>query len=156
MHPSLELFITLTIRVDRPIVIFNDPGKVKRQLIPISGGEMTGRLRGRILPGGVDSQVIDREGVCRLSARYGVETEDGKRFFIENNGIRRVPARYLPQLFADDMAFFSTIPPGEIYFFTTPTFEVADDSLSFLQKEIFIGRGTRGNDGLVMAFYQLR
>ena len=50
-----------------------------RQLIPILSGTLTGapegrypELRGTVLPGGVDSQVIRPDGRCELSARYGV------------------------------------------------------------------------------------
>ena len=121
MTPELRHCFSITIQVDKPIIVSRSPQTGKRQLIPILGGSVSGQLRGHVLPGGVDSQIIEPDGTCRLSARYALQVEEGT-VYVENNGIRRVPARYHDQLFADDMRFFSTIPPEEIYFRTVPTF----------------------------------
>lgn len=81
--------------------------------------------------------------------------------YVENNGIRRVPAQYHDQLFADDMRFFSDIPPEAIYFRTVPTFEVDAPALSWLTTSLFICAGgrTRGwgdarllSGGLIFTF----
>lgn len=93
-----------------------------------------------VLPGGVDSQIIEPDGTCRLSARYALQVAEGT-VYVENNGIRRVPAQYHDQLFADDMRFFSDIPPEAIYFRTVPTFEVDAPALSWLTTSLFICAG---------------
>lgn len=147
-------------RVDKPIIVSRSPQTGKRQLIPIIGGSVSGQLRGHVLPGGVDSQIIEPDGTCRLSARYALQVAEGT-VYVENNGIRRVPAQYHDQLFADDMRFFSDIPPEAIYFRTVPTFEVDAPALSWLTTSLFICAGgrTRGwgdarllSGGLIFTF----
>ena len=107
-----------------------------------------------VLPGGVDSQIIEPDGTCRLSARYALQVAEGT-VYVENNGIRRVPAQYHDQLFADDMRFFSDIPPEAIYFRTVPTFEVDAPALSWLTTSLFICAGGRTQDGVMLDFYQV-
>jgi Protein of unknown function (DUF3237) len=58
----------------------------RRQLIPILSGEVIGNgFNGKVLPGGVDSQIIRPNGKCELSARYAIKLEDGSAIYIENN-----------------------------------------------------------------------
>ena len=82
--PSLKLAFNISVKVDTPIVVGQDEVNGRRQLIPILSGELTGEgMHGVILPGGVDSQVIRPNGLCELSARYGVRMDDGSSF--DNN-----------------------------------------------------------------------
>lgn len=104
--PELRHCFSITIRADKPIIVSRSPQTGKRQLIPIIGGSVSGQLRGHVLPGGVDSQIIEPDGTCRLSARYALQVAEGT-VYVENNGIRRVPAQYHDQLFADDMRFLA-------------------------------------------------
>lgn len=154
MTPELRHCFSITIQVDKPIIVSRSPQTGKRQLIPIIGGSVSGQLRGHVLPGGVDSQIIDPDGTCRLSARYALQVAEGK-VYVENNGIRRVPAQYHAQLFADDMRFFSDIPPEAIYFRTVPSFEVDTPALSWLTTSLFICAGGRTQDGVMLDFYQV-
>ncbi len=156
MTPELSLCFSLSLIVGTPTIVSRSPEYGKRQLIPILSGTLSGALSGHVLPGGVDSQVIDADGLCRLSARYAVETGDGDRFYIENNGLRRIPAAWRSQLFDDDLAFFSEIPPGEIYFRTTPQFEVYSDRLRWLTENLFIASGVRRPGGLDIHIYQVK
>lgn len=86
--------------------------------------------------------------------RYALQVAEGT-VYVENNGIRRVPAQYHDQLFADDMRFFSDIPPEAIYFRTVPTFEVDAPALSWLTTSLFICAGGRTQDGVMLDFYQV-
>ena len=155
MTPELTLRFSLNLTVGAPTIVSRTPEFGKRQLIPILSGTLSGAIRGRVLPGGVDSQIIDAHGLCRLSARYAIETEDGDSFYIENNGLRRIPADWRARLFEDDLSFFSEIPPGEIYFRTTPQFEIYSDRLRWLTESLFIASGTRRPAGLDIDFYQV-
>jgi hypothetical protein len=50
----------------------------ERRIVPITGGRFAGpRIRGVVLPGGADRQLIRRDGVKRLEALYEVQAEDG-------------------------------------------------------------------------------
>ncbi len=107
-----------------------------RRLIPILGGEVTGRLRGKVLPGGADCQTIRRDGVIDLQARYMIELEDGARVFVENSGLRHGP-------------------PEAVYFCTSARFECAVGEHDWLTKHIFVGQGIRHPDRVEVRFFQV-
>lgn len=59
-----------------------------RQLIPITGGEVSGpMLDGEIVPGGADWQLVRPDGVVELDARYTVRASDGALIHVRNRGI---------------------------------------------------------------------
>ncbi|RKR06707.1 uncharacterized protein DUF3237 [Kushneria sinocarnis] len=155
MSPVLAYAFRIDITVDPPTQVSNDPIHGKRQLIPIREGRVSGALEGRVLPGGVDSQIIDRHGLCRLSARYAVETTEGDRCYIENNGLRRIPPEWRARLFEEDMSFFSDIPPEEIYFRASPTFEVYGERLRWLTESLFVCSGQRTATGVFLEMYRV-
>lgn len=154
MDPKLEFSFSIDIVVDQPIIVSNSPVTGKRQLIPILRGKVSGELIGEVLPGGVDSQIIEPNGVCRLSARYALKVSEGT-VYIENNGIRTVPAEYKSLLFTEDMSFFNQILPSDIYFKTVPVFEVDSPELEWLRTSIFICSASRTSDGVKLAFYRV-
>jgi len=156
MSPELEFSFRIEIQVSKPIVVSHDREFGKRQLIPIASGLVSGEISGKVLPGGIDSQVIDGDGLCRLSARYAIETESGETFYIENNGIRRIPEKWRDQLFTDDMSFFNQISAEDIYFKTVPTFEVYSSSLKWLTESIFICSAKRSATGVFLDMYRVK
>jgi len=55
------------------------------RLVNITGGEFEGpRLRGRVLPGGADRQLIRPDGVRLLDALYEMQTDDGTVLTVHN------------------------------------------------------------------------
>jgi hypothetical protein len=57
--------------------------------IPITGGTFAGpHISGRVLPGGADWQFIEPDGLTRLDAHYVIETDDGVRIEMRNQGVR--------------------------------------------------------------------
>lgn len=57
----------------------------ERRIVPILGGQFAGpRLRGKVLPGGADRQLIRRDGVRRLDAFYEMQAEDGAVITVRN------------------------------------------------------------------------
>ncbi|MCM2971930.1 DUF3237 family protein [Larsenimonas suaedae] len=154
MSPTLEFSFRIAITVDAPTIVSSDPARGKRQLIPILGGEVSGALEGHVLPGGVDSQFIQPDGLCRLSARYALATKDGT-VYIENNGIRRLPSAFTANLFGDDMGFFKHVPVEDIYFKATPTFEVDDPRLHWLTESVFICDAKRTPDTVNLDMYRV-
>lgn len=55
-----------------------------RNIIPITGGRLSGRLNGVVLPGGADYQLSSGNTV--LDARYALMTNDGKYILVRNCG----------------------------------------------------------------------
>ena len=150
----MRLLFEISVAVDTPIVIGQDEVNGRRQLIPITSGTVKGEdlfgnvFNGIVLPGGVDSQVIRPNGTCELSARYGVKLDDGRSFYIENNGIRTVPDEY-----AEIVKNGGFVDPSLYYFATKPTFEVFDRSLEWMEKHIFICKATRKPDAVILSYY---
>lgn len=57
----------------------------ERRIVPITGGRFEGpRLRGRVLPGGADRQLVRADGVRELDALYELETDDGAVITVHN------------------------------------------------------------------------
>ncbi|MFX5634545.1 DUF3237 family protein, partial [Acinetobacter baumannii] len=76
------------IAVASPIEV-GDIGSGDRRVLAISGGTVEGQaIRGRVLPGGADFQIIRPSGLTELQARYVIETDDGALVYVENNGLR--------------------------------------------------------------------
>ena len=147
--PHLKLAFNISVKVDKPIVVGQDEISGRRQLIPITSGELTGEgLHGTVLPGGVDSQVIRPDGVCELSARYAVRMDDGSSFYIQNDGIRTVPAEYVEAVKRGEF-----VDPKLYYFCTKPSFEIYDQRLSWLKEKLFVCCATRLPDQVILGYY---
>ena len=148
-----ELF-TISVTVSSPVVVGQDEKHGRRQLIPITSGTLEGtdpagrEIKGTVLDGGVDSQVIRPDGRCELSARYAVRLDDGSSFYIENNGIRTVPAEYAPAVLRGEFVNRSLY-----YFATTPVFEVYSESLDWLETHVFICKAIREPDVVRITYY---
>jgi len=68
-----------------PLIDMGDSPQGHRRMIPITGGTFVGpRLRGRVLPGGADRQLVRKDGVTLLNALYEMQTDDGAVITILN------------------------------------------------------------------------
>jgi hypothetical protein len=64
-------------------------GAGERLMVQILGGDVEGpRLRGRILPGGVEWPTYRPDGVGMVDARYTFQSHDGVYINIRNRGFR--------------------------------------------------------------------
>lgn len=60
----------------------------KRQAIPITGGSFSGAdIKGEIIPGGADYQLVRPDGIIEVNAIYMIRTNDGAVINVENRGI---------------------------------------------------------------------
>ena len=56
-----------------------------RRIVPITGGQFAGpRLRGKVMPGGADRQLVRKDGARMLHAVYELQTEDGAVITVDN------------------------------------------------------------------------
>ena len=148
---GLEEVFSINIVVDKPIVVGEDDIVGRRQLIPILSGEVNGSgFKGTVLPGGVDSQIIRPDGKCELSARYAIQLEDGTAIYIENNGIRTVPEKYV-----EDVKAGKFVDAGVYYFRTTPTFETYSDKYKWMMNCIFVCYATRLPENVLLKFFKV-
>lgn len=146
-----EKIFEIRMKVGKPIVVGQDDIVGRRQLIPIESGMVSGNhVSGHVLPGGVDSQLIDSDGKCTLSARYAIKLTDGATIYIENNGIRTVPESYKKAVTKGEFI------DSELYYFrTVPTFETYDTPYKWLMEKIFVGYASRTTDEVLLTIYMV-
>ena len=122
-----------------------------RRIIPIKGGSFEGPgLKGTVVAGGADWQIIRGDNVAELNAQYTLKTDDGALIYITNKGYRHGPAAVLQRL-----AMGKTVDPREYYFRAVPFFETAAEKYDYLNKYIFIASGERKKDSVWIDFYKI-
>jgi Protein of unknown function (DUF3237) len=113
----------------------------ERRIINILGGTVEGeKLKGTILPGGADWQIIRSDGVVHLTARYSIETDTGGLILVNSEGYRHGPPEVMARLARDE-----TVDPSLYYFRAFMRFETSDPAASWLNRIMAIGRGSREN-----------
>jgi hypothetical protein len=143
---QLEHIADLDVEVDAPTII-----SASRRVIGIKGGVVTGpKLRGKILPGGADFQIIRSDQTIDLEARYVIQAESGALIYVENRGFRHGPPEAIERLQRGEY-----VDPALIYFRCVPRFETADPSLHWLTNHVFVGAAARFPDRVKLSFYRL-
>lgn len=95
----------------------------RRNLIPITGGSFEGpQIRGKVLPGGGDWQLVRADGVVNVVADYFIQADDGAVIQVHNAGV------------------ISGIggAPAAVYFRTSPRFEAPIGPHDWLNKSVFV------------------
>jgi len=123
----------------------------RRRIVPILGGSVEGpELRGTIVPGGADWQLLQPDGFSELDTRYVIQADDGAMVYVQNTGMRHAPREVMMQLLAGQ-----EVDPSLVYFRTVPRFETAAASLQWLTRSVFIGVGTREPDVVLIQFFKV-
>lgn len=74
----------------------------ERRMVPITGGTFEGPgLRGIVVPGGADRQLVRRDGSAALDAIYELQTEDGVIISVRNRVLSRRPKDAPPYVFSN-------------------------------------------------------
>jgi hypothetical protein len=121
----IEAFVTIAPRV---AVGPSDDGM--RQFIPITGGRFIGRdIKGDVMAGGADWQLVRADGVVEVNALYSIKTDDGAVIVVDNRGII-VPAA-----------------GGIGYARTAPRFHAPQGKYDWLNKAAFVGTITPATEG---------
>ena len=107
-------------------------------------------LKGKVLPGGADYQILRPDGVTEALAHYTIQTDDGVPIYVVNKGYRHGPKEIIDKLIRGE-----EVPEGSYYFKTTPVFETGSEKYDFLNKMIFVGEGIRRPSEVEIRFYQL-
>jgi hypothetical protein len=122
-----------------------------RRIVPILGGTFEGpELKGRVLPGGADWQIIHADGFSELDTRYTLEADGGELIYVQNRGVRHAPPEVMRRLLAGE-----TVDPLQVYFRTTPIFETAAPNLQWLTRSLFVGTGERQPLAVVIRFWRM-
>ena len=148
--PELSFAFEVLVEVADPTVIGVLPNGTRR-IVDILGGSFEGSgIKGRVVPGGADWQIIRADGFTDIDARYTLETEDGDLIYVSNIGIRHAPPEIISRLNAGEV-----VDQSQIYFRAIPRFEASAPELEWLMKAIFVATGERYPNGVVIRFWQV-
>jgi hypothetical protein len=152
-QPQLDFAFEARVRIKAPIDLgITHAGH--RRIIPILGGPVEGpKIRGKVLEGGADWQILNSDGSADLEARYTIQTDDGAMLYVQNRGMRRGSAEVLKKLNSGQA--LSTDEADQIYFRTVATFETSAPAYSWLANALFIGAGERKPDEVIVRFYRV-
>ena len=148
--PRLSLAMELHVKVGAPIEIGAVP-LGRRRIIPIEGGTFVGpAIRGTVLGGGADWQIVRVDGLADLDTRYTLRTDGGDLIYIQNAGMRHAPPDITKKLLAGE-----DVDPSLVYFRTVAKFETSAPQLQWLTRAIFVGTGERHPNDVVVRVWKV-
>ena len=123
----------------------------RRRIVAITGGTFEGPgIRGKVLPGGADWQLIQADGLSELDTRYTLETDTGQLIYVQNKGIRHAAPDVMKRLLAGEL-----VDPSLVYFRTVPLFETSSPELQWLARSVFVGVGERYPNDVRIRFWRV-
>jgi hypothetical protein len=148
--PRLVFAFEARVEVGPPVEIGQVP-RGRRRIVPILSGTFEGPgIKGRVVPGGADWQIIRADGFSELDTRYTLETDKGQIIYVQNGGMRHAPPAIMEKLLKGE-----AVDPSLVYFRTVPTFETAAPELQWLTRSVFVGTGERYPTQVVIRFWRL-
>jgi hypothetical protein len=148
--PRLEFFCELNVTLAPPIVV-GETSHGTRRIINIMGGRVTGpAIKGEILSGGADWQVVRKDGVTELEAHYQFRTDDGVIIYIKNVGVRVATPEVAARLARGEV-----VDASQYYFRTSPRFEAPVGKYAWVNDTIFICTGERMADSVVLKVWRV-
>jgi hypothetical protein len=148
--PTLRLLYTSEVEIENPLQVGHSPYG-ERRIINITGGAFSGpRLCGRILRGGADWQIVLKDGLTQVEARYTLETDDGALIYVTNRGLRHGPEQVLARIAAGEH-----VDPHEYYFRTQPCFETGAPQYAWLNGVVAVAAGERLADRVIITVYEV-
>ena len=127
-----------------------------RRIIPIGEGTFAGPgyqgegIRGRIVPGGADWQILRTDGVDELHARYTLETDRGELIYVMVQGMRTGPEDVMRRLRSGE-----AVDPAQYYFRGAATLETSSPELGWMMHSIFVISGERYPSEVVIRFWRV-
>jgi hypothetical protein len=105
-----------------PVVSLGDSPLGERRIVAILGGTFAGPgLRGKVLAGGADRQLVRKDGARQLDALYEMETDDGAIITVRNKVLIHDPAG------------------GRRYAFSTLELAAPEGPYGWLNRLVFVG-----------------
>ena len=147
---NTRLLMTMHVKVATVLNIGAVPHGTRRTA-PLGGGTFEGpRLRGTILPGSADWQLLRSDGVLEMDLRFTLRTDDGALISMTSFGLRHGPPEVIAALGRGE-----TVDPSTYYFRTMPRFETAHPTYSFLNRLIAVASGDRRPEGPIYTIHEV-
>lgn len=121
--PGIEFVYEAIADLAPSLTLGQTPFGMRRQ-VPILGGTFAGpRIKGTILAGGIDWQLVRPDGFTAIEAIYTIQTHDGVLIHVRNHGVIRDINK----------------PPPQGYGRTIPEFEAPNGPYGWLNEAVFVG-----------------
>jgi hypothetical protein len=121
-------------------------------VIGITGGECDGPLlRGKVLPGGADWQIVHEDGAATIDTRYTLESHDGALIYVATRGWRTGAREVLERIAAGE-----TVDPSEYYFRVTVQYEASAPGYEWLNRIVAVASALRLADQVEYDAYVVR
>ena len=148
--PGLTFAFEVRATVGAPMEV-GDVAHGRRRIVAITGGTFEGPgIKGKVLPGGADWQIIRPDGFSELDTRYTLETDKGQIIYVQNAGMRHAAPDVMKRLLAGE-----PVDPKLVYFRTVPKFETSSPELQWLTRAIFVGTGERYPNDVRIRFWRV-
>lgn len=138
--PELNSTYLFTIKVT--VSDLQDVGDVplgRRHIDLLGAGEFEGpRLRGVVLPGGMDQKIFRTDGAMNPNVRLILKTDDDALIYMHYTGVRHASQAVMDRIAAGDV-----VNPSEYYLRSTPYFETAATRYDWLNRIVSVGVGRR-------------
>ncbi len=145
-----EHLFTIKVTVDA----LHDVGAVPlgtRHIDMLGRGTFEGaRLRGDVLPGGMDMKTIRPDGAMNPNVRLVLRTDDGALIFMHYTGVRHGSPEVMERIAKGEV-----VPPDQYYLRNTPYFETAAPRYDWLNRIVAVGVGRRLPDHAVYDVFQI-
>ena len=139
-QPGMEFAFEIRVDISAgKLMEMGNTAKGLRKIVPLMGGTFEGpNIKGTILPGGYDWQLIRHDEVAEIEARYVLKTDDGDLITIVNTGLRHGPADIMQRI-----AMGEPVDQSAYYFRSIPVFETSSPEYDWLNSHISIATGIR-------------
>ena len=135
----MEFCLRISVDLTGGIQELGNTGKGIRKVVPITGGSFEGpNIKGKVVAGGYDWQLVRADEVTEIDARYMLQTNDGDLITITNTGLRHGPPEVMQRL-----ARGEEVEPSAYYFRSIPAFETGSSELAWMMRSVFIATGIR-------------
>ena len=147
---ELRPLFRLEAQVDEPRIAPGAPLGDPR-FIHVSGGTFAGeRLKGVLLDGSSDWQLVRADGVAELDVRVSLQCDAGPIVFMKGWGMRHGPAEVLQRL-----AQGEDVDPALYYFREAIMFEAPAGKYEWLNRVLALGSGRRDPDLVTIEAFEV-
>ncbi len=150
-QPGLAFCFRISVDVTAGVHELGETGKGTRKVVPITGGSFEGpNIKGNVVAGGYDWQLLRSDDVIEIDARYMLQTDNGVLITVMNKGLRHGPPDVMQRLVKGE-----EIDPSAYYFRSVPVFETGDPDQAWLMRSVFIATGIRQPKQVLIDVWQV-